>query len=98
MDVVLGPNKVLGSAQRRRRGAILQHGSLVLQTSPQAPEVPGLTELTGREWKASVLKVEVGRDLARVLGGEVRGTVLTDAERARAGTLREEYDLSQSLE
>lgn len=97
MDVVLGPNKVLGSAQRRRRGAILQHGSLVLRTSPLAPEVPGLTELSGQMCIASHLKVDVGRDLARVLGGEVQGTTLTDAEQSRAETLREAYDLSRFL-
>jgi lipoate-protein ligase A len=37
--------KVLGSAQRRYRGAILQHGSLLLQTSPAAPELTGLNDL-----------------------------------------------------
>jgi hypothetical protein len=32
-DVVIGPEKILGSAQRRRKGAVLQHGSLVLWRS-----------------------------------------------------------------
>lgn len=41
--------KVLGSAQRRRRGAVLQHGSLLLASSPFAPELPGITELTGQK-------------------------------------------------
>jgi lipoate-protein ligase A len=46
-----GPSsyKILGSAQRRRRGAILQHGSLLLARSPAAPELPGLLELAGLE-------------------------------------------------
>ena len=39
--------KVVGSAQRRRRGAVLQHGSLLLAASPHAPELPGLTEAAG---------------------------------------------------
>ncbi|HOW18346.1 MAG TPA: hypothetical protein PLC79_04860, partial [Phycisphaerae bacterium] len=30
LDVVVGPHKVLGSAQRRSNGAVLQHGSLQL--------------------------------------------------------------------
>ncbi len=52
-DVVLAPAghgptwKVLGSAQRRHRGAILQHGSLLVQQSPAAPELPGLYDLNG---------------------------------------------------
>ena len=42
------PRKVLGSAQRRHRGAILQHGSLLLEKSTSAPELVGLSDLTGR--------------------------------------------------
>ncbi len=44
-DLVLLGHKVLGSAQRRRRGAFLQHGGLVLAASPAAPEVPGIGDL-----------------------------------------------------
>ena len=44
-DVICKGHKVLGSAQRRRRGAILQHGSLLLHQSPHAPEFPGLLDL-----------------------------------------------------
>jgi len=39
--------KILGSAQRRHRGAILQHGSLLLERSPAAPELPGIRDLAG---------------------------------------------------
>jgi lipoate-protein ligase A len=44
-DVVVGDAKVGGSAQRRRRGAVLQHGSLLLRSSAAAPELPGLFDL-----------------------------------------------------
>ena len=36
-DVLVGGVKVAGSAQRRCRGAVLQHGSLLLARSPAAP-------------------------------------------------------------
>src|SRR5690606_37813781 len=39
--------KIAGSAQRRRRGALLQHGALLLAASPAAPELAGLLETTG---------------------------------------------------
>ena len=39
-DIMCEGKKILGSAQRRRKGAVLQHGSLVLQTSPFAPHIP----------------------------------------------------------
>jgi lipoate-protein ligase A len=53
-DVVLAGYKILGSAQRRRSGAGLQHGSLILRASPAAPELPGLTELTGVSWTRAI--------------------------------------------
>jgi lipoate-protein ligase A len=39
--------KILGSAQRRYHGAILQHGSLLLEKSPYAPELAGWSDITG---------------------------------------------------
>ncbi len=47
-DVVVGPHKVLGSAQRRLSGSVLQHGSLLLRQCDQAGPAstrPGLAEL-----------------------------------------------------
>jgi lipoate-protein ligase A len=37
-----GVMKVMGSAQRRRRGAVLQHGSLLIHASETTPELGGL--------------------------------------------------------
>jgi len=39
--------KIVGSAQRRGRGAVLQHGSILFAQSPFTPELPGLRELNG---------------------------------------------------
>lgn len=47
-DVVMKGFKICGSAQRRRRGAVLQHGSILLARSPAAPELPGIADLSGR--------------------------------------------------
>jgi lipoate-protein ligase A len=45
-DVLMGGSKkICGSAQRRRNGAVLQHGSLLWRTSPSAPELPGVADL-----------------------------------------------------
>ena len=46
-DLTLTGHKIVGSAQRRRRGAILQHGSILLSSSPRAPELPGIRQLCG---------------------------------------------------
>lgn len=44
-DIHCGGHKVVGSAQRRRKGAVLQHGSIILERSPHAPEIAGLRDL-----------------------------------------------------
>lgn len=44
-DIVIGSHKVVGSAQRRRRRAVLQHGSVLLGVSSKATELPGIKEL-----------------------------------------------------
>ena len=38
-------HKLVGSAQRRRGGAILQHGSILLARSPRRPELPGVCDV-----------------------------------------------------
>lgn len=54
-DLVLNDIKVCGSAQRRHKGAILQHGSVLLERSPSAPELNGLRELLGVPIAAELL-------------------------------------------
>ena len=44
-DIIFRNVKLVGSAQRRRSGAILQHGSLLLGRSPTTPGLPGLCDL-----------------------------------------------------
>ncbi len=54
-DLILGGYKVVGSAQRKSRAAVLQHGSVLLQSSPHAPQLPGIEELTSRSIPLSEL-------------------------------------------
>ncbi len=54
-DVLVDGVKICGSAQCRRRGAIMQHGSLILSRSDSAPELPGLAEQAGFEIAAATL-------------------------------------------
>jgi lipoate-protein ligase A len=67
-DVVLQEHKVLGSAQRRRKGAILQHGSLVLRRSELAPQFPGIFNLEIPEIPRAELQTSLTEALARLLG------------------------------
>jgi lipoate-protein ligase A len=38
--------KIVGSAQRRRKGITLQHGSILLSASPVCPDLKGILQLT----------------------------------------------------
>lgn len=82
-DVLVDDAKIAGSAQRRRQGAVLQHGSLLLGRSPAAPELPGLAELTGIDVNCQQLIWEwVGQVEARL------GLRFDEGVAGAAGTLR----------
>lgn len=84
-DVVLGGFKVGGSAQRRHRGAILQHGSVLLARSSAAPELPGIEELAGRRVDGGELARDWRCRLSRELGLEwhERTLEMVEIERVR---------------
>lgn len=67
-DLTVHGYKILGSAQRKTRHAVLQHGSLLLAASPAAPELPGLLELTSTaiddQRLAAAIATELGGRLA----------------------------------
>ena len=44
-DVVLDGNKIGGSAQRRKKNALLQHGSLLIRSSEFAPGLKGIEDI-----------------------------------------------------
>ena len=91
-DIVLGAHKIVGSAQRRRRGAILQHGSILLERSPHAAEFSGIAELTGIALDRFQLGEQVGVAIANVVGGRAERSGLDDLEQRRASELaRDRY-------
>ncbi len=91
-DVLLEGAKIAGSAQRRRRGAILQHGSLILRASVAAPEIPGLCDLAGREVDEAELLRAWQDGAARRLRLHLAAGDISDAESALAQELtREKY-------
>jgi lipoyl(octanoyl) transferase len=82
-DLVIDGHKVLGSAQRRRRGAVLQHGSLLLERSPIAPEYPGIADLSAITLSAADA-MRLVEATAAVLGRSAGVGVLTNSEIDRA--------------
>ncbi len=86
-DIVSGGNKVVGSAQRRRSGAVLQHGSVLLARSGATPDLPGAGDLAlvpsdVRFW-ANLFSVQI----PAALGLRARSRELPDPVRLRRRTL-----------
>lgn len=91
-DLLIGTAKVTGSAQRRQRGALLQHGAILLATSPYAPVLPGIRELTGRTLDPAATCAAVAEEFARQTGWVLTPGPWTDAELRRTDVLaREKY-------
>ena len=65
-DIVLNGIKIVGSAQRRRKGAVLQHGSLLLKASQHAPHLPGVVDLSPGFVADETLGEQLGRAIAGV--------------------------------
>ncbi len=86
-DVLLGNAKIAGSAQRRRRGAILQHGSVLLSKSCAAPELFGIGELGGKSVPAHDLQRAWRDRLGRVCELCWRPDTLTPLEGRHAALL-----------
>ncbi len=70
-DLVINGHKVLGSAQRRRRGAVLQHGSLLIRASEHASELIGVSELAPQFSDSTTTTLELAERLSKCLGPEV---------------------------
>ena len=96
-DLVVSGSKILGSAQRRRRGAVLQHGSLLLEASEHAPELFGLRELAPTFPDTIAAWDQVALQLARCLGRTDSIGELPESVRTKAAMLSSERGTTDSL-
>jgi lipoate-protein ligase A len=90
-DLLVGPAKVVGSAQRRQRRALLQHGAILLATSPYTPALPGIRELTGHSLTVPETCAAVRREFVRQTGWQLVDADATAAERQRIAELAVQY-------
>lgn len=88
-DVVAGRFKLVGSAQRRRSGAVLQHGSVLLARSPVTPELPGAADVSDVAADPVSWASLLGEAIPRALGLEPNGADLSADERRRADAMAE---------
>ena len=71
-DLLIGSAKVVGSSQRRQRGALLQHGGILLGASAHTPALPGILELAGKRLAAGAVRQAVVLELAQQTGWRLR--------------------------
>ena len=101
-ELTAGGRKLVGSAQARVGGAILQHGSLLIGSDQErladlcvhgseAGCAIGLKEVLGSEPPWSQVVDSVIEGMRDVLGGEWQRGGATDAERSASDALREHY-------
>src|SRR5688572_2464599 len=90
-DLLIDGSKVAGSAQRKMRGALLQHGSILLHRSEFAPHLAGICDALGApqiapQELADALKVAFAADT----GWTVTPDGWTADERERTAAIRAE--------
>ncbi len=83
-DLIVGDDKVGGSAQRRLRKSLLQHGSILLQRSDFAPELPGISDLTDGVLRTEEFVNNWVEKLSGDLNIELHAGELTQEERLLA--------------
>jgi lipoate-protein ligase A len=70
-DLLLGESKIVGSAQRRQKGCLLQHGAVLLRASPHAPQLPGILEQSGRDLSPGECQAAIVEEFLRDTGWEM---------------------------
>lgn len=92
-DLLLDGWKIGGSAQRRHRTALLQHGSLLMERSAAAPELPGIAQLARIEMAATAWLDDWILEIGRGLRVTWKPDTLTDHERdAAARFVRDRFE------
>ncbi|NBR05027.1 MAG: lipoate--protein ligase family protein [Planctomycetes bacterium] len=47
-DLIINRHKIVGSAQRKKKRSVIQHGGILLAQSKYTPSLPGILELSGK--------------------------------------------------
>ena len=80
-DVLCGGKKIVGSAQRKYRQALMQHGSILLAQSEYTPDLPGIRELTGVTLEPVTVVSAIRQAFAEATGWRIEESDWTESEK-----------------
>ena len=87
-DLIVAGHKVVGSAQRKLRGALLQHGGILLMSSHHTPELPGIVDLGGPPRLFDELAPALRAAFHAATSWDLQPGTLSEAERQRITEIR----------
>jgi lipoate-protein ligase A len=91
-DLIVGGYKVVGSAQRKSRASVLQHGSLLWRASKWAPQLPGIADLTSRTIPIEEFALGFASKLGEAISIQWKLDRFTESEQTRtAAVCRERF-------
>lgn len=86
-DLLIAGRKVVGSAQRKYRQALMQHGSILLAQSEHTPTVPGIRETAGVTLTPPEVDEAILRALIAETGWALSRASWTESEQLEIGRL-----------
>lgn len=89
-DVLCAGRKIVGSAQRKHRLALLQHGSVLLGQSAHTPSLPGIRETAGVTLTSEQMQTAIERAFAVQTGWRLEPREWTEQETQAIEELRRE--------
>ena len=81
-DLLSAGKKVVGSAQRKYRQALMQHGSVLLAQSEHTPDLPGLRETAGVALTSTRVQEAILRVFEQDTGCRIEASIWTEQEKA----------------
>lgn len=82
-DLIIEGKKIVGSAQRKKKKSIIQHGGILLAQSPFTPSLPGILELTNIPILPDYLAGAIVEEIKKLMGWTFSPSVWTEQEKTR---------------
>lgn len=82
-DLIINKHKIVGSAQRKKKRSVIQHGGILLAQSKYTPSLPGILELSGKNLSPEKLAEAIVDECRHCLGWTFNASEWSPEEQAR---------------